>query len=156
MSADTPVAEQRPVATSAKNSTTKEIFDAAFARTERVVEFNPKWSNGTGLFDFAVYGDEAPVLPAGSISRSITPHGRKLLLIGSRLGNIVIFERTIGSPKTGVTTYCHQAMSIVKDGGWFSDMVLDEYELELAVGTTTENHIGRRIDLLYASMKKTG
>ena len=130
------------------------VFSAAFDRVTMEIPFKREWSNGTGLYDYAVYGEHAPSIPLGSILKSTTPGGRRLFLIGTRLGNVVIFERNAATRSTP-PTYCYQSTSNFTQGGWFSDMVLDEYEMEIAVGTTTEPHIGRRIEILYSAMKKT-
>jgi hypothetical protein len=150
MSAEAPVAER-----TAKHNECKAIFDEAFERTAKSIEFNPNWSNGSGLFDFAVYGEHAPAVPAGSMYKAQTVGGRRMLIIGTKLGNVIVFERHIDHPKANTPVFCYQSTSIVAQGGWFSDsLTLDEYELALAVGTDKEPHLGRRIDILHSALKK--
>ena len=59
------------------------------------VPFNPKWANGTGYMDHAVYGEHAPFVTPGTVVKSTDNHGRKIMIVGltNRLGNVVIFER---------------------------------------------------------------
>lgn len=150
MSAEAPV-EERTV----KHNECKALFDAAFERTTRSIKFDPAWSNGTGLFDFAVYGDKAPIVPAGSMFKSETPSGRRMLLVGTKLGNLIVFERHVDNPKASDAVYCYQTTSNVTQGGWFiNQLTLDEFELELAIGTNKEPHLGRRIEILNSALKK--
>lgn len=53
------------------------------------ISFDPAWHNGTGYFDHASKVD----LPVGSIYRSTDECGRRLLLIGTVQGTLVLFER---------------------------------------------------------------
>lgn len=144
-----------PVPVVVINPETKKIFDDGYDRCTIDLPFNPNWSNGTGLFDYAVYGEHAPTIPIGQMARSATPSGRKLIIIGTRLGNVVVFERQVVGKKETTQTYCYQSTSNVTQGGWFFDMKLDEIEMELAVGDGDGFNIGRRIDALWTSMKKT-
>lgn len=65
------------------------IFPLVFEAIENEVEFDSKWSNGTGYFDNAKFMDLLP----GAMVKSIDPNGRKIILMGSPLLTIVFFER---------------------------------------------------------------
>lgn len=57
------------------------------------VPFNPSWSNGTGYYDKAVK-DDSLNLAKGEIGYSHDPDtDRRLLFLGTRFGNVVVFER---------------------------------------------------------------
>jgi hypothetical protein len=70
------------------------IFNGAFDSAEEI-SFNPEWANGTGYFDGAVRGPDAPKLQIGEIRRFADNKGRKALIIsiGENLGNVVLFQR---------------------------------------------------------------
>ena len=57
------------------------------------IPFNPKWANGTGYLDFAVKGPEAPKLQNGEVVRSKDNKDRNIGIVGTRVGNVVVFER---------------------------------------------------------------
>jgi len=133
----------------------RQLFESAYERAPKTLDFNPAWSNGVGLYDHAVYGEHAPALPFGTMARSQTGAGRKLLIISTRLGNVVVFERFLSGSKNAQPVYCLQSTSAMAEGGWFSRMELDDYELELAVGTDVSHHIGGRLDVIHSAMKKT-
>lgn len=57
------------------------------------IEFNPKWANGTGYFDGAVNGPDAPQLDYKKIYSFSDHHGRKGLIFPTRHGNVVVFNR---------------------------------------------------------------
>lgn len=68
------------------------VFAAQYSAMKEV-PFNPKWAFGGGYFDGAAMGDEAPLLKAGETVRSQCTKGRKIIIVGTPLGNIVAFQR---------------------------------------------------------------
>lgn len=73
---------------------TAEIFNNVF-KTATPIDYNPNWANGTGYFDHAVEGEHAPKIKPGDVCCCITPmpNDRKIVMVGTRMGNIVIFQR---------------------------------------------------------------
>lgn len=55
------------------------------------IPYNSNWSNGTGYYD----GATKYILAPGKIVKSVSPVGnnRKMLLVGTRFGTVVVFER---------------------------------------------------------------
>lgn len=66
------------------------VFMMLYRRAAMEIDFDPAWANGTGYFDHACSMVE---LAAGEMARSQDGHGRKILLIGTNGGTIVIFKR---------------------------------------------------------------
>lgn len=66
-------------------------IDNVLAKIERFVPFDPKWNNGTGYFDHLVNDDLE--LEDGEVVRFVDNMMRNGIIIGSPLGNLVIFER---------------------------------------------------------------
>lgn len=66
-------------------------IDSVLAKIERVVPFDPKWNNGTGYFDHLVKEDLE--LKDGEVVRFVDNMMRNGIIIGSPLGNLVVFER---------------------------------------------------------------
>lgn len=133
-------------------------FTRAFEGCQKEIPFDSKWSNGSGDFDYAVYGEHAPRLTNGEMVRSKTSGGRRVLLVGTRLGNLVVYDRFAdqapggkGANKAMFTLSCTSAMNT---GGWFSDIVLDEYEMCLAVGDETMENMGRRLETLHVALRR--
>lgn len=75
------------------------VFAQYFAAAT-VIAFNPDWSEFGGYFAGAVYDEAAPALEAGQLCSSVAPDGRKLLLLGTELGNIVVFQRYYDNQET--------------------------------------------------------
>jgi hypothetical protein len=69
-------------------------FEAAYNEAEEI-EYKAEWNNGTGYYDHAAEGNHAPKLEVGQIVKAHSPYpnNRKLLIVGTELGNVVIFER---------------------------------------------------------------
>lgn len=66
-------------------------FDKALEAAVRTIPFDPKWNNGTGYFDHLVKDDLG--LESGEVARSTDNLMRNIIVIGSPLGNLVVFER---------------------------------------------------------------
>ena len=71
------------------------IFSDCYDVATREIQFNPDWSNGTGYYDNAVRGVYAPRLEIGEIAKSFSggENRRRILFIGTRFGNVVVFDR---------------------------------------------------------------
>lgn len=132
------------------------IFAAQFSKT-KAVPFNPKWSNGTGYFDYAVLGQEAPLLEAGDVVCSEDPKGRKLIIIGTPLGNVVIFQR-YSNRNDIYTANCSTTMinyTNYKLGGMF-----DVDAMEYAFGYQYNNqlllnNVGKRLLIIKEELSET-
>lgn len=71
-----------------------DVFGAVFAHESiREIPFDAKFNNGTGYFDAIVQADLG--LMSGEIARMETPapNCRKILVMGSPVGNLAIFQR---------------------------------------------------------------
>ena len=66
------------------------LFSSFFATCLNEVPFNPQWPNSTGYLD-GVCHEENLVLP-GQVVKATDPHGRKVLIAGTRQGPAAIFE----------------------------------------------------------------
>ena len=130
-------------------TTKNELFDAAFEKA-RPIEFDKAWSNGTGYFDYATDSDVAPKVGFGALVKCTTPGGRRILIVGTRIGNAVIFDR-YSDEKTvfvyNMPTALHQGFGI--DSGAISD----ETMLRLVGDDGTMRNIGHRLDDLYKAIK---
>ena len=67
------------------------LFSSFFATCLNEVPFNPQWPNSTGYLD-GVCHEENLVLP-GQVVKATDPHGRKVLIAGTKQGPVAIFER---------------------------------------------------------------
>lgn len=71
-----------------------DVFNAVFAsELVREIPYSQKWENGTGYLDGAVHDNLG--LNPGEVVKTTTPmpNNRKVLIVGSPVGNLVIFER---------------------------------------------------------------
>lgn len=94
------------------------VFTEAFKAIRKVVPFDPKWMNGTGYFDGAVYMVK---LANGEMAKSTDEVGRRIIFIGTRFGTVVVFDR-----------YAEQ----VEDGIWVSNKPKSTVLCELMSGTS--------------------
>lgn len=68
----------------------RDVFDQAFANA-KPIEFNPNWKNGTGYFDHAVTDNLG--LANGELAGCVDDKNRKLIIVGTPVANVVVFER---------------------------------------------------------------
>jgi hypothetical protein len=72
--------------------TKAEEFQAAFELAKEI-EYSPQWENGTGYFDYAVRGSTAPRLEPGQMAKCMSNNNRRMVFVGTHIGNVVIFDR---------------------------------------------------------------
>lgn len=71
-----------------------ELFMRAFNSTVARLQCKPEWANGTGYFNHAVYDEELKTqIPLGDRGTFVDGYGRKALVLHTRLGIAVVFER---------------------------------------------------------------
>lgn len=127
-----------------------QIFTKAFLKA-RQIEFNPKWSNGTGYFNGAEHGEDAPVVGNGKTVGAVTPGGRRILIIGTRLGNAVVFQRYDNRDDV----FVHNLPLELKHGFAVFDNALKEDSMLSLVGDGMSiRNIGDRLDDLYVAIKR--
>ena len=129
------------------------IFTEAYNNpASTAIPFDEKWSNGTGYFDNAVYGSTAPKVPFGSIYKSVTPGNRRILIIGTRLGNVVVFDRYQNSEKD---VFVYNSTHVFAKSQWLRGNSLDDDDMGVLLGfDQTDENIGKRIDNIYSFCKK--
>ena len=131
----------------------QEIFSTVYNSDQvKAIEFNEAWSNGTGYFDNAVYGDDAPIVKSGTIVKSVTPGNRRILIVGTLLGNVVVFDRYADNAQ-GVFVY--NTTSAVERACMIRNKSLDEEDLINILGAPWDNYnIGERIQAIFDGCKK--
>lgn len=75
------------------------IFESAFNDVEvEEIEYDQNWGNATGYFDYATEVSLSP----GEIRKTQDETNRRLILIGTRFGTVVVFDRFSGQTNGGV------------------------------------------------------
>ena len=66
-------------------------FEGVWKDCIQSIEFDPEWNNGTDYYNGAM---DVKIKPGSIVkSRSPEPNNRRILLIGTSFGTIVLFER---------------------------------------------------------------
>lgn len=126
---------------------------------QKEVPFDPSWANGTGYFNGAAL-DTLPGVEVGEIVRSRANVGadkRRLLIVKTRFGNVVLFERY--NAPDGVLTgpIVHHEPRLVKLMGVFDPASgpLTLKEVIDALGDCNCNmNVALRIEQFFNAMRK--
>lgn len=131
--------------------TSAEIFNKVYSNVP-AIDFDRSWSDGSGHFDYAIYGSHTPKLSMGEVVSSTTPDGRRLIFVGTRLGNVVIYDKHEKSKEHFGADYSKN----FKESGYISNEILDDFEMELLLGENGEHlfNIGWRLEQMFSAMKK--
>lgn len=130
--------------------TVNSVFTAAYEAAPKI-DFNMAWSNGTGYFDHAVEGAHAPKIGNGKMVSSATPSGRRIIIVGTRIGNCVVFERYTDNAEK----YVFNAPTALKHGFAIYDGLVEVGLMEELVGDAFVRNIGDRLDDLYVAIKRS-
>ena len=131
------------------------IFTKAYEAITTTIAYNSRWENGTGYFDDAVNGSAAPALKPQEIVKSIDPHGRRIIIIGTRLGNMVVFDRYSDWETKPVFVYnCSKELEQLR---LISGRILGESSMLLVVGSwgNSKDNIGKHIEVMADILDNT-
>lgn len=92
----------------------RDLFEHAWQSVKSQLSYQRDWSDGYGCHTTAVVHPEIRALHQGEIKRSVTPGGRRMLIIGTLHGPVVIFERFMPKDKRGQTYIANTTKSVVE------------------------------------------
>jgi len=119
-------------------------FNQLFADIDSTIVFDPAWKNGTGYYDGAVRADLN--LKPGERVKFEDDIDRRGIIIGTRFGNVVVFERYSAEGDTRSSTITHNSPSKVEH--FVSSASLQSNDIYRIIG---DNHlnIGTDIEHLF-------
>lgn len=100
-------------------------FDEVYAAVTTTLAFDKGWKNDTGYLDKFVHADVG--LRPGDMAKFIDDYGRRAVAVGTRHGNVVVFERYLP------TAPDNKSGTIV---GNYPDKIRGFYSGLLGVGST--------------------
>lgn len=119
----------------------------------REIPFDKEWSNGTGYFDHAIYGEHAVEINNGEVLKSMSPGNRRILFLGTRLGTIAVFDRFSGSEKD---IFVHNTTTAIERGRWIRTGALSEEDMgKIFGGYELDDNLAQVIDDIYSGCKKS-
>jgi hypothetical protein len=129
-------------------------FDEEFNAITNSVLFDTKWNNGTGYLNGAVHADLH--LKSGDRAKTIDDFGRKVILIGTDFGNIVVFERH--SNQSGIIV-SNMPLELKRSGLMPRDGALGMDDLKTLIGWSGQgrfdsDNIGSKLSRLFAAKDK--
>ena len=85
-------------------------FKSRFNAIQTFIPFKPEWHNGTGYFDALT---RYPLQP-GDIAKMRDENGRRIILMGTRFGTVVVFDRYKDQTDGGVYVVNHNGNPLFK------------------------------------------
>lgn len=131
-------------------------FNDMFDAIPTFIVYDSKWSTGDGYFDYAVHGEHAPILRTGQIVKTMSSMcQRRLILIGTPFGNIVLFDRYSTARRKGVLGNVPEVVWKI----YGLSGVISEATLKLLLGSIVDkvpyDNIGHRLSRLrFADIEK--
>lgn len=131
----------------------KQIFSQVFAQESiPFIEYNTQWENGTGYFNGAVRGSVAPHLEPGQRVKSLSHDDRKIVMVGTNLGNVVLFERYCGDDSSIVVSNMPQSIKSILNifSALTPEMVADI--LGLGINSFDRPNIGHKVNAIMEEL----
>ena len=133
--------------------------DDAFVSKD--IAYDPEWANGTGYYDGAVKADMAE-LGVGQVgrSRSPAPNNRRILIVKTRYGNVVVFERMTpaedGTLKGPITINMPDMIRHTELIGTEGPLTIDQLVSIFGNGVQPVYNVGVRLEHLLTYMNGRG
>ena len=118
---------------------------AALMALSATIQFDTKWNNGTGYLDYAAQGSSAPVLEVGEMVASVTDNSRRVIFVGTPVGNMVVFDRFEPSRQFLVS---NQARALSAISG-ICNGKLNEDDITNILGNGFDQNIGKHLMQVY-------
>lgn len=128
------------------NSTT---FAKHFSTATKVA-FNPAWAEFGGYFGKIILGDDAPLLRDGEVICSIAPDARKLLIIGTKLGNAVVFQRYSDREEIFARNFSNALKEFCGEN---VENLVDAKAMDFVFGDETQGSVSAKISALSQEAK---
>lgn len=153
----TPGINVNPVAIKARSIDA--FFTQKFESINRVLPYKNTWANATGYFDHLLKGDDALVcfrsplnherlLAPGELAKSTDEFGRRIIIIGTNLGPVAIFERFKAAGPTNPQVYVANTPTLVRASGLLPSGVLSEDTLRFVLGDANGGNLGETLSEL--------
>lgn len=122
-------------------------FNEIYESTTREVICQPMWHTGTGYMNGIVRDKQLrDLVKTGEVARTQDVHGRKMILIGTRFGICVVFQRYSNQPHHRHIVHVPEPMvrfRLVQKG---SGRPVDENTMDELFGYGRDYNIGCRIE----------
>lgn len=123
------------------------------ANAVKQVVYNPLWQEG-GYFDHAIQGEHAPKLAVGEVVGCDTDDKRSMLLIGTELGNFVMFQRAQHNPEVFAWQCSPELCRFMALEGKVPDGAIDEALYDWVIGKDKNSDIGHLFQRAPADLRE--
>ena len=124
-------------------------FTERYNEISKEIPFDPKWANGTGYYDYAV---KMVKLEPGEMAKSFdTGTARRIILIGTRFGTVVVFDRYSNQGEGGIYVTNEPSNFVIKQ--FVPSSAVGEHSMYVLLGSwNIKTNIGYTIEKMAAEM----
>lgn len=125
------------------NPTAIALFHVVFAAATSI-DYNQQWESKGNYFDFAIHGENAPLLNTGELFRSEDKAGRKMLFLGTELGNVVLWTAKQSGKKVVVWQSSSTMFDYVKQSFGNTTSEVSPELFQYLIGDTVTDTVAAR------------
>jgi len=95
-----------------------DVFDRAYKEITKTISYDRSWSDGHGYHVPFLKATDFYFVKVGDVLRSVTPGGRRLIMIRTRYGMVMVSERYMPDDKRGqhiVVEACDAVHAVFND-----------------------------------------
>ncbi len=126
------------------------VFTEAFNSVKKVVPFDTKWMNGTGYFDGVVHMVK---LAVGEMAKSTDEVGRRLIMVGTRFGTVVVFDRYNEQNNDGIWVTNKPSSAVLRELMSGTNVGLNEMVTIVGGNGNLRDNIGYTIERMAKELK---
>lgn len=122
-------------------------FNRKYETITTVVAFDECWNNGTGYLDGCVKADIG--LRPGDSAKGVTSNERKFIVVGTRFGNCVVFQRYTGGEGDVFVSNVPHKVGMLYRAFTSVGTALDSDGMAALIGHPGDLNVGARIESLF-------
>lgn len=131
------------------------VFTRAFEEAKEI-EFNKEWQGATGYYDPLCDPMKIKDFPEGEMFKCLDDHGRRIVIVGTYFGPVVVFDRFSGGNTDGVFVY-NQHTYLARTGFISNNGAMDLHSMQDIFGHNDHNepvNIGTKIKRMHEMSDK--